>query len=41
MSQAQRRVGRDAALAVDDAGDAVDGNLDLPRQLGGGEANLG
>ena len=38
MSQAQRRVGGDAALAVDDAGDPVDGNLDLPRAR---EANFG
>jgi hypothetical protein len=27
--------------AVDDAGDPADGNLDLPRKLGCGEANFG
>jgi hypothetical protein len=36
MAESERGIGRNAALAVDNAGDPVDGNLDLARQLGGG-----
>jgi hypothetical protein len=35
MSQAQRRVGGDVAVPIQNLGDAVGGNLEMARQCGG------
>ena len=37
MAEAKGRVGRDGALAPDDAGDPVRRHADLPREGGGGQ----
>jgi hypothetical protein len=40
VRKAQRRVGGDASLAVNDARDPVHGHVDLARKFGGSDAKL-
>jgi hypothetical protein len=40
VPKAQRRVGSDASLAVNDARDPVHGHVDLARKFGGSDAKL-
>jgi hypothetical protein len=40
MTKPQRRIGGNAALSIDDAGDAINRHVDLTRQLGGGNTEF-